>query len=355
MLPPEPRSTRAAAPAAPAAGEILEALSSSLDLHAVMKEAFPLLARRIPADRGALCVSAPDAPGAYAWVVAELPDAFFRGYPEIAAHDFVRRAVLPAPGRVLRDAEMIGRRDLERNLMYRRSRELGMPMEHVMAVLLPIGEEGAHGGLTLYRDRRKPFSERDRAVLQGLVRPLAHTMRNCRRFQGVTGAGEAIRALVDHRGIPTLILSGHGVEITRTPRATELIERWFPAAERRGGIPDLVRSALGRARVSPPLGPVRLWVKGAEGDLRLSIERLPDALGEPRWAVELVEVRHPLPIPASLHAPLSRREREVAVRHDAGWARALIAESLGCSEETVKTHLAKIRLKLGARPPPRRG
>lgn len=334
---------------AASAGELLEALSSSLDLHAVMEAAFPALARLVPADRGALCVSALDAPGAYTWVVAEIPDAYFRGYPELAAHDFVRGAVLKAPGRVLRDTEMIGRPELERNVMYQRSRELGMPMEHVMAVLLGLGEEGAHGGVTLYRDGSRPFSEDDRAVLQGLVRPLAQTIRNCSRFQGVKREREALRWLLDRRDLATLVLNGQGVEIARTPRVTELVERWFRPSERAGGIPDLVRREIGRARVSPPLGPARSWVNGAEADLRLSLERLPDALGEPRWTVELVERPHPPPVPLSSHARLSPRQREVAVRHDAGWSRREIAESLGCSEETVKTHLAAIQQKLAKR------
>lgn len=64
-----------------------------------------------------------------------MPDAFFGGYAEMAPHDFVRRAVTKTPNLVLRDSEMVPRSKLESNAMYHRSRDLGMPLEHVMAVM----------------------------------------------------------------------------------------------------------------------------------------------------------------------------------------------------------------------------
>src|ERR1043165_9755375 len=114
--------------------ELLEALGSSLDIRVVLKATYPLLTRLVPADYGALGVSASSRPEDFEWSVAELPDAFFEAYPEMAGHDFVRSAVAARPNVVLRDEEMVSRSEMEANVLYQRARELGAPLEQVMAV-----------------------------------------------------------------------------------------------------------------------------------------------------------------------------------------------------------------------------
>src|SRR6478609_4223525 len=130
--------------------QLLEALGSSLDVQAVLTEAYPLLARLVPADYGAVGVSPTARPQDFQWAIAELPSSFFAAYSEMAAHDFVRSSVAQQPNRVLRDQEMVSRRDLERNVLYHRAREVGAPLEHVMAVMLHV-DDSWQSGLSLYR------------------------------------------------------------------------------------------------------------------------------------------------------------------------------------------------------------
>ena len=60
---------------------ILEALGSSLDLHAVLDSAYPLLLQLVSADSGALGISWSGRPEDFEWIVARIPPAFFAAYP----------------------------------------------------------------------------------------------------------------------------------------------------------------------------------------------------------------------------------------------------------------------------------
>lgn len=183
--------------------ELFEALGSSLELQVVFERAYPLLLGLVGADYGALGVSVSGDPRDFRWLVAGLPPAFFAAYPELAPHDFVREAVLQRPNVVLCDEQMLGRRALERNPLYRRAREVGVPLEHVMAVMLHAGSRSdAHGehaeidarwqsGLSLYRDRRRPFSARERQTLQDVTPAFVNAVRNCQTFAALRDHGAA--------------------------------------------------------------------------------------------------------------------------------------------------------------------
>ncbi len=178
---------------------LVEALSSSLDMGVVLERAYPLLVALVPADYGALGVSSTGRPEDFVWRVARLPPAFFAVYPEVAGHDFVRRAVAARPGVVMRDEEMIPRAEMETNVLYRRAQEIGAPLEQVMAVMLHIDTRW-QGGLSLYRDRRRPFTEREREALQRITPSLANAVRNCHLFGGAASFGAALEVLLADRG-----------------------------------------------------------------------------------------------------------------------------------------------------------
>lgn len=109
-------------------------------------------------------------PGRIEWMASEdLPRAFFGDYERLAAHDFVLRAVAARPRKVLLDSDMVSRAELEANPFHRRARELGVPLRHVMAVMLDVG--GAPAGLAVYREGKRAFGERERALLQPLSVP----------------------------------------------------------------------------------------------------------------------------------------------------------------------------------------
>ena len=183
---------------------LLEALGSSLDIRDVLKAAYPLLTRLVPADYGALGASFSTKPEDFEWTVAELPSAFFAAYPEMAAHDFVRSSVARRPNRVLCDQDMVSRAELEQNMMYRRAREVGAPLEQVMAVMLHVDDRW-QSGLSLYRERRRPFSGAERARLQSVTPALANAVRNCHQFGRASDWGLALELLLASSGSAILL------------------------------------------------------------------------------------------------------------------------------------------------------
>src|SRR4051812_30709987 len=98
-----------------AINQVNDALGSSLDLEEVVRVACPLLLEAIPANYAAVGVTTADQPNQIDWMAPSMPPGFFEAYSDMAAHDFVFRAVLAAPNRVLRDSEMIPRDELEAN------------------------------------------------------------------------------------------------------------------------------------------------------------------------------------------------------------------------------------------------
>lgn len=327
--------------------ELLEILHSSLDLHEVLRRAYGALRQLVPADHGALCVSLPGDPTAYDWAVADLPPELFAGYTELARHDFVRSAVIARPNVVLRDSEMLPRRSIERSVMYRRSRELGMRLEQAMAVLLAV-EPGWHGGITLYRDRRRPFSDRDRALLHRLAPSIAAATRSCRRFGDSVRRGDALEAALRREGIEVLVVAPPASVLARSADAEALLERWFTALERSAGaLPVPLAGALGAAAAEPAAGAwAAPWVRRtSRGELRADFVPFVDR-GRTFWVVELREAAVAA-APAAWRGRLTDRQVEVAERVMRGWDNALIAEDLGCAQATVKKHLQRVYDALG--------
>jgi DNA-binding CsgD family transcriptional regulator len=330
--------------------EFMEALNSSLHLSEVFSRANGVLRQLLPADYAAMCVSKPDRPGDYDWVVAEMPVAFFSNYPEVAAKDFVRNAVVRRPNVVLRDTEMVRREELERNPFYQRCRELGMPLEHVMAVMLDVQQDW-HGGLTLYREQRQGFSRREQALLQLLTPVLASTLRNCRMLGEVETRGHLVDALFRHQGLESLVLTPPSTEVMRTPHATSLLAAWFAPSElTRQGVPAALVDHLaklggpGRARKHR----ADTWERsGPDKSLKVTFVPLPEQEGRRLWALLLQEIPHVTPVPAEWNQRLSPGEARVASCVLQGWDNRLIADHLGCRESTVKKHLQRAFAKLG--------
>jgi DNA-binding CsgD family transcriptional regulator len=320
----------------------MEALGSSLDLHTVLDRAYPELLRLVPAEYGALGVSATGRPEDYAWLVAEMPGAFFAAYPEMAAHDFVREAVARRPNVVLCDGDMLPRAALEDNVLYHRAREVGMPIEQVMAVMLHVDARW-QSGIALYRERRRPFSEGERALLQRLVPALANTVRNCHLFREAAGRGDLLEQVLGAQGAAVVIVAPP-VEVARTAPATALLDRWFAPVERRaGGLPDPLLALLHGADGAPVT-----WTR-RRGDLGLTVTAvpLPASAGRGRWMISLREISEAAALPEAWARLLTPRESEIVARVLRGWDNRLIGEDLGCAEATVKKHLQRVFDKLG--------
>jgi DNA-binding CsgD family transcriptional regulator len=332
--------------------DLVEALGSSLDIRLVLERAYPLLLQVVPADYGALGISASGRSEDYEWIVSKIPPAFFAAYPEMAPHDFVRTAVVEQPNVVLRDEEMVSRADLETNLMYRRAREVGVPLEQVMAVMLHIDARW-QSGLSLYRDTRRPFSERERASLQQVTPAIVNAVRNCHVFGAAADWSAALEALLSDRGGSMVLVAPPATEVARTAGAAQLIETWFSPSERRAGsLPTPLAAVLAKA-ASPELGqgassaPVR-WTKSrAEATLEVSFVPLVGYMGKAKWMLLLNERLHALALPPAWLALLTPREQEVSAAVLRGWNNSLIAGELGCTTTTVKKHMMNIFNKLG--------
>ncbi|ADO73060.1 LuxR C-terminal-related transcriptional regulator [Stigmatella aurantiaca] len=326
--------------------ESIEVLNRSLNVSQVLASARQLLS----VDYAALCISKPDRPAEYDWEV-DLPVAFFKHYPEVASQDFVRQAVVRRPNVVLRDSQMVSLKDLQHNPMYQRFRDLGTPLERVMAVMLDV-HPAWHGGVTLYRTGRQPFSEREQALLQRLTPHMVNALRNCRTFGAAEQQGRLLELLLRQEHAAYVVMSPPSTEVMRTPQATNLLETWFPSGRSPGALPAelLERLALEVSKhgTTPQAWPV--WDREGTGracDLRVTFIPLPWQ-GDCRWwALKLQEIPHAIPLPTSWRGILTAREAEVASCVLGGWENETIADALDCALETVKTHVKRILDKLG--------
>lgn len=353
------------------------ALLGSLDLKAVMTNAFTLLADLVPADRGALCVTRPGTTSDYFWELANVPPSWFASYPEMVEHDLVRQAVLRSPNQVLCEQQIAPRRVFEENAWVQRSRELGMSLSHVMSVLL-LHEPGWHGGITLYREHRHSFSERHQRLLQEVVPSLLLAIRNCRLFGAEVQQRRLLEWLFHHyRGAEVIVLIPPAQEVMRTEGATALLDKWFlPHEQRRGSLPAPLLEQFTKVCALSELGtpPLDVWWDVGEGEnLKVSFVPLPREADHPQhWAWVLEEVPHRLALPwrwreqlsetereildcwrrarptLSLKKGLTDREFETAQLSVTGLEVATIAEELRCTPQTVRVHLHNIYNKLGA-------
>jgi DNA-binding CsgD family transcriptional regulator len=316
---------------------IRDALGSSLDIRESWNAAHPLLLRLIPANHAAVGLTSPAHPRQFDWIVADMPRAFFDNYGEVAQHDFVLQSLLKRPNRVLRDIDMVPRHMLESNPMYGLARDVGTPLEQVMSTLLHVDGDW-QSGISLYRAERRPFSDRERELLQGVTPAFANAVRNWRRFGEVTRRSDDLDALLLLEGLAMLVFVHPGREMTRTLPAMALLDRWFGASR---GTPapltEQVRKWFSRPRAES-VPSARRW-------RRPHTSLLVEAywLDTCRLAVVLREM-------ASAPPELSRltpREQQVVGKVLEGCDNAMIAAALGCSEATVKKHVYRVFNKLG--------
>ncbi|WP_375758184.1 LuxR C-terminal-related transcriptional regulator [Corallococcus exercitus] len=319
--------------------ELTQVLSSSLDLTEVLARAQGTLAQLLPCDYAALCVSRPERPGDYEWMGLGAPGILFAHYPELATVNLVR------------DSDTLSRKELKRSLLYLRCRELGLPLEHVMAVLLDLRQDW-HGGFTLYREHALPFSEREQALLEDLTPYLTNTVRNCRLFGNEATRGDLLDALFRHQGAECVVMDPPEHEKLRTPGATELLRRWYPEELKANDarLPQELREHLAHLRApgtKRALG-MDTWTRsGAKHDLKVTFVELPEQRGSRPWGLVLQECSRAIPMPEPWRQKLSRREAEVVEGVLSNWTNETIAEDLGLTLNTVKTHLRNIFPKLG--------
>ena len=326
---------------------LMEALNCSLNLSEVLSETYKVLSQLLGANCAPICVSKPGKLLQYDWTVEEVPIGFFAHHEGLAAEDFVRIAVVRQPSLLLPDMEPESREGLERSLLLERRLEPETALEHVMAVMLDVGRDW-HGGFMLYRDRRNPFSERDRALVQRVTPALAKSVRNCRKLGEEQGSRWMLESLLRKRGSECVVLEPSGQEIMCTKGARKLLKTWFPSSEQKPQeLPRLLAERLEQLAGSPraPQPGQDSCETGSPGH-KLKVSFIPVEVHANRrlWALLLQESPY---IPPAWREKLTKRELEVVARLLQGWDNKTIAEDLKCSVDTVKKHLQHIFDKLG--------
>lgn len=325
---------------------VYEALGASLDVKVALGGGFENLLRAVGADYGAVALAGPGPDAVPDWVVQKhLPPSFLSAYLEMIEHDFLLTETLKQPNVVLRDHQMSTRRNFVRNPFVLRAREVGAPINQVMAVSLLIEGVGLCG-LSLYRDRARPFSKHEQRMLQQLTPAFANTVRNCRQFGDMSWRSRLHEMALGERSA-LVILTASGKEIERTSAATTLFEAWFTPEERNGGgVPRPLLEMLRKAVAQQARGDEVEWYwtkkdQRRELDLAVSLFHVPSS---ETWVMKLKEWGH---LPSTWAAKLTQAERRVAARMILGWDSPLIAQELGSSPRTVETQAQQIRDKLG--------
>lgn len=335
--------------------EVLDALGSSLCLRDVVQAARAPLLRLLGGDHVALGFvqsAAPGPgltpsldPGRLEWITSDgLPPAFFADYERWARHDFVLQAVTRRPRTVLADPQMVSRSALEANPFHRRARELGVPLQHVMAVMLDVG--ALSSGLAVYRQGKRPFARKERALLQALVPALAHAVRNCQLFEGAERRARILEHVATNRDGAVIVFDTEARELFRTQRAARLLERWFAGSSRAAvALPEPLSSAVKSWLTRVDSAPSTFSRPGSARVLSVAPEWVADA-GRVLLLLVLEERPRP-PWPPAAWARVTPRQRAVVAAVVQGWDNELIASELGCSVATVKRHLTHIYDTLG--------
>ncbi|RYZ40307.1 MAG: LuxR family transcriptional regulator [Myxococcaceae bacterium] len=329
---------------------VITALNSSLSFPQVLEATRAPLLEFAPSDSLALCLMRTTPVLDFQWLVPGYSIPLLEHYASVSDHDFVRAPIFARPNVVLRDEEMLPRREYEHSLLYQRSRELGLGLEHVMAVLLPIRPDFL-GAFALYRTERRAFSAQCAAVLSSITPHLVNAVRNCSDVQAMTTGAHLLEELHNRSDTAYLVVDPSSREVMRSPHAAVLLERWFKPSERHSsGLPLPLKERLDAlvgmnadARLEK-----NVWVSlQADAYRTVRFIELPTREGPRQWALVMNEIPMSIPLPVDMRSKLTPREAETAKYLLRNWNHEQIADELDISLGTVDAHVRSIRNKLG--------
>lgn len=327
---------------------VIKALNSSLFLPQVLEATRTSMLEFVQADAMALCLMHTE-PFDFRWLVPGPRIPILDGYVELVKHDFLRAPIMARPNVPIRDTQLLSRGEYERTIIYQRSRELDSPLEHIMAVLLPI-RAGLVGALAFYRNEPRPFSSQNASAVTSLNEHLMNMVRNVSDAQNLMTGANLLDELYRRDDSAFLVVEHPIRETFRSKHAATLLARWFTASDLdSSGIPRVFKERLD-ALVGMDAD-ARRWklewvVNHSEGIRKCRFIELPTADGPQRWALVLNEIPHSIPLPLEMAAKLTRREVDVATYMLRNWDNDQIAGEIGRKVLTVKTHVRNIFFKL---------
>ncbi len=328
----------------------ITALNSSLSLPQALEAVRPHLLEFAQADAMALCLMDVTHSLHFRWLVPGHRIPILEEYAGLVDHDFLRPPIFARPQTVIRDSELLSRKEYERTLIYQRSRELEPRLEHIMAVLLPI-RPGSFGALALYRTRPRAYSSQNAAAFASLIAHLMNTVRNCSDVQDVTTSANLLEELYRRPDTAFLVVEPPHHEVRRSPHAAVLLERWFtPSDLHSSGLPLPLKERLDvLVRMAPDERlDKNVWVSlHADGYRTVRFIELPAPEGPRKWALLMHELPISIPLPAEMKRKLTPREVTIAMCLLRNWTNQQIADELKLSFHTVKTHVRNLLAKLG--------
>ncbi|NPC73823.1 helix-turn-helix transcriptional regulator [Corallococcus exiguus] len=325
--------------------EALLALHDPLSLPEALQALRPHLLQLAQADAMALCLMEGGRSPGYEWHVPGHRLPILERYDEVIEHDFFRGPIFARPNWVVRDSQLMSRRKFEGSFIRQRSIELGPPMEHIMAVLLTI-RPGVVAALALYRHLPRPFSAQNADALASITRHLSRAIRKCGVTQGLATYANILEELYRRPNGAILVVEPPHREVLRSPNAAVLLEQWFaPSDLHSSGIPIPLKEQLDAlVRMTPD---ARLgkdtWVRmhgNCSRVVRFIELRAPE--GPRKWALMMNELPNSIPLPEQMKCELTPSEVTVAMGVLSNWNDQRIAEELGISRNTVKSHVKSI-------------
>jgi DNA-binding CsgD family transcriptional regulator len=205
----------------------------------------------------------------------------------------------------------------------------------VMALVRQVDSVRALAAAAVPSSSRR-FGRRDRAVLD-TVRPLlAAASSNALARQELA----VRRAVAESTGSDLLSIDRYGILRRSTPSSVEELRRFFPRW--RGTLDRLPVSITALVGGNGETKPLVVRAPGRQMVLqRVRRQRDGGAL------LHVQRQRTGLPIATMVRLGLSRREAQIVALVIRGQSNSEIAQSLGLSRHTVKTHLERILEKLG--------
>jgi DNA-binding CsgD family transcriptional regulator len=329
---------------------VITALNSSLSLPQALEAVRPHLLELAQADSMALCLMDVTHSLHFQWLVPGPRLPILEEYASLVDHDFLRAPIFAQPQRVIRDSELLSRKEYERTLIYQRSRELGQRLDHIMAVLLPI-RPGSFGALALYRNRPRAYASQNAAVVDSLTAHLMNTVRNCRDVRDITLGTHLLEELYNRSDTAFLVVEPPHREVLRSPHAKVLLDRWFaPSDLHSSGLPLALQERLNALVHMTPDERLdqNVWVSTHDDGYRtVRFIELPAPEGPRKWALLMHELPISIPLPAEMKRELTPSEINVATCLLRNWTNERIAKEFKLSVETVKTHVRNLLTKLG--------